>query len=53
VQSALDAEKYAYFKNNRGSLPETIGEHSEQISALMRGGMSAEAAFAEVVKLHF
>ena len=49
----VDAARYAYFKENRASLPATIGEHTVEITELIRNGMSAEAAFAEVVKRHF
>lgn len=53
VKDIVDTEKYEYFKNNRQTLPPTIGEHSEQITALMKAGISAEEAFAEVIKLHY
>lgn len=53
VKDLVDNEKYEYFKNNRKTLPPGIGEHSEEISGLMRNGMSAEDAFAEVIKRHF
>ncbi len=53
VKDIVDTEKYEYFKNNRQALPPTIGEHSEEITTLMKKGMSAEEAFAEVVKLHY
>jgi hypothetical protein len=46
-------EKYEYYKNNRKTLPPSIGEHSDEISDLMTKGMSAEQAFGEVVKRHF
>ncbi|MEC5217555.1 hypothetical protein RCH09_002513 [Actimicrobium sp. GrIS 1.19] len=49
----VDAAKYAYFKTNRSMLPAAIGEHSDEITTLMRNGMSAEDAFGEVVKRHF
>ena len=53
AKDLLDSEKYEYFKNNRSTLPDTIGEHSEEISTLMRGGMSAEAAFGDIIKRYF
>lgn len=53
AKELVDTEKYEYFKTNRQTLPDTIGEHSEEITALMRAGMSAEQAFGEVVKKHF
>lgn len=53
VKDIVDTEKYEYFKNNRQALPPTIGEHSEEITVLMKKGLSAEEAFAEVVKLYY
>lgn len=53
AKDLVDTEKYEYFKNNRSMLPAEIGEHSNEITTLMRGGMSAEAAFSEVLKRHF
>jgi hypothetical protein len=47
------AEKYEYYKNNRATLPPSIGQHSNEITELMMNGMSAEQAFGEVVKRHF
>lgn len=49
----VDAAKYEYFRTNRATLPAAIGGHSDEISKLMRDGLSAEDAFAEVVKRHF
>jgi hypothetical protein len=53
AKDLIDVEKYNYFKNNRETLPPTIGEHSLQITTLMTGGKSAEEAFGEVVKQHY
>ena len=53
VKDLVDAEKYEYFKNNRQTLPAGIGEHSDEITALMKNGMAAADAFAEIVKRHF
>lgn len=49
----VDAEKYEYFKNNRQTLPPDISEHTQEITALMHKGKSAEEAFSEVIKNHF
>jgi hypothetical protein len=49
----VDAAKYAYYKDNRQSLPAAIGDYSDEITTLMRNGMSAEDAFGEAVKRHF
>ncbi|HWZ47254.1 MAG TPA: hypothetical protein VNX00_03440 [Herbaspirillum sp.] len=53
AKDLIDVEKYDYFKNNRETLPPTIGEHSAQITDLMKGGKSAEDAFNEVLKQHY
>lgn len=53
ARDLIDAAKYEYFKNNRKTLPAHIGEHSAEITELMTKGMSAEDAFAAVVKRHF
>lgn len=51
--AVLDTEKYEYFKNNRQTLPPTITQYSAEISALMKNGMSAEAAFNDVLTRYF
>jgi hypothetical protein len=48
----IDAERYEYFKNNRPSLPANIGKHTREITVLMLNGLSAEDAFAEIIKRH-
>jgi hypothetical protein len=53
VKDVIDTEKYEYFKNNRQTLPASIGEYSAVITELMKKGMSAEQAFGEIVKQHF
>ncbi len=53
AKDLVDTEKYEYFKNNRATMPDTIGEHSNEITAMMRAGMSAEQAFGEVLKKYF
>lgn len=49
----VDAAKYAYFKANRATLPAGVGAHTDEISVLMRNGLAAEAAFAEIIKRYF
>ncbi len=49
----VDAAKYAYFRANRHMLPPAINGYSDEISILMRNGLSAEDAFSEVLKRHF
>lgn len=53
AREAIDGEKYAYFKANRDMLPEGINQYSDDISALMLKGMSAEQAFGEIIEKHF
>ncbi len=53
AKEQIDIEKYEYYKNNRQNLPPEIGTYSEEITTLMRNGMSAVAAFDEVIKQHF
>lgn len=49
----VEQEKYAYFKANREYLPDDIAKHSQKVSQLMQGGMSAEQAFEAIIKAHF
>jgi len=49
----IEQDKYAYFKANREFLPDGITKHSQDISQMMRGGMSAEQAFDAIIKAHF
>ena len=49
----VDAAKYAYFKANRATLPAGINAHTDEISVLMRNGLSAETAFAEIIQRYF
>jgi hypothetical protein len=53
AKDLVDAAKYEYFKNNRQTLPAGIEKYSEEITGLMKNGISAEDAFAEVIKRHF
>ncbi|MDB5796035.1 MAG: hypothetical protein JWR25_2414 [Noviherbaspirillum sp.] len=53
ILERIDTEKYEYFKNNREMLPSAIGRHSDEITQLMKNGMSAEEAFSDVLKRHF
>lgn len=53
AKDLVDSDKYEYFKANRATLPDTIGEHSDEITTLMRGGMPAEQAFGEIIKKYF
>ncbi len=48
--AAVEAEKYAYFKEHRATLPAEIGQHAEEITGLMLNGLPAADAFAEIVK---
>ena len=49
----IDVQKYEYFKNNVQKLPEGIRAYSQEISNAMKNGMSAEAAFGQVVQQYF
>ncbi|MES2025463.1 MAG: hypothetical protein V4448_07905 [Pseudomonadota bacterium] len=49
----IDIQKYEYFKNNVKTLPEDIRTYSQEITNLMKKGMSAEAAFGEIVEQYF
>src|SRR5690606_35172331 len=49
----VEKDKYTYFKEHRDTLPEGIVAHSQEISQLMREGMSAEQAFESIIKTHF
>lgn len=46
-------ERYAYFKENRQSLPPSITEHTEEIAELMKTGKPADQAFTEIVKKYY
>jgi hypothetical protein len=48
----LNAEKYAYYKENRATLPADIGKYSDQVTALMKDGLPAAEAFAQVAEKH-
>jgi len=49
----IDIQKYEYFKNNVQKLPEGIRAYSQDITNLMKKGMTAEAAFGEIVEQYF
>ena len=49
----VDAAKYAYYKANRQTLPAGIGSYTSEISVLMRNGLSAEAAFTQIIQRYF
>ena len=46
----VEAEKYEYFKSHRATMPADIGKHAAEITAVMMNGLSAEDAFADVIK---
>ena len=49
----VERDKYAYYKENKEALPDGIVKYSQEVSTLMRQGMSAEAAFELIIKQHF
>lgn len=53
VGDLIDVQKYEYFKNNVQKLPEGIRAYSQEVSNLMKNGMSAEDAFGQVVQQYF
>gem|GEM_PF-366394 len=53
IKEQIAIQKYEYYKSNRSALPSDIREHSEKITQMMEGGMSAELAFNEAIKLCF
>jgi len=53
AKEQIAIQKYEYYKTNRAELPSDIREHSEEITRMMEGGMSAESAFKEAIKLCF
>jgi len=53
AREQIAIQKYEYYKSNRATLPSDIRDHSEEITRMMEGGMSAESAFNEAIKLCF
>ncbi|QAA92874.1 hypothetical protein CKA81_02710 [Pollutimonas thiosulfatoxidans] len=53
VIDTVEQDKYAYFKEHRETLPEGIAAYSQEISRLMKAGLSAEAAFQQIIDQHF
>lgn len=53
VVDTVERDKYAYFKENRETMPEGIQKFSQQISELMHSGMAAEDAFNAIIEKHF
>ena len=56
AQAALEQiehDKYIYFRENRDWLPDDIQYYADEISALMRGGMAADAAFGHILNEYY
>jgi len=53
MEENIDALKYAYFKEHSATLPEEIKAHSQEITQLMKTGLSAEEAFNRILAEHF
>lgn len=49
----IEVEKYQYFRANREWLPDDIQYYADDISTMMRGGMTAEQAFAGILDQHY
>lgn len=47
------AERYAYYKTNRASLPADITRYSDEIAEQMKAGKPVETAFQEIVAKYF
>ena len=45
----IEVDKYNYFRENRDWLPDDIQYYSDDISAMMRNGMTAEQAFSSIL----
>lgn len=53
VVDTVEQDKYAYFKAHRDTLPEGISRYSQEISQLMKGGLTADVAFQRIIDQHF
>ena len=53
LDEQVAAARYAYFRQNRASLPPRIAEYSGEIDQLLKKGKPVEEAFGEVVKKYF
>ncbi len=49
VNDLIDVQKYEYFKKNVKTLPEGIRAYSQEVTSLMKSGLSVEAAFDQIV----
>lgn len=49
----VEVDKYNYFRENRDWLPDDIQYYSDDISTLMRQGMTAEQAFGSIIDEHY
>jgi hypothetical protein len=53
LDEQVAAARYAYFRENRSSLPPRIAEYSGEIDQLLKKGKPVDEAFGEVVKKYF
>jgi hypothetical protein len=53
LDEQVAAARYAYFRENRATLPPRIAEYSGEIDQLLKKGRPVEEAFGEVVKKYF
>ena len=53
LEEQVAAARYAYFRENRASLPPRIAEYSGEIDQLLKKGKPVDEAFTEVVKKYF
>lgn len=49
----IERDKYNYFRENRDWLPDDIQYYADDISAMMRSGKSAEAAFEYILNEYY
>lgn len=49
----VEHDKYAYYREHRDELPDDIVRHAAEITTLMRGGKTAEAAFQHIVEQYY
>lgn len=49
----IERDKYNYFRENRDWLPDDIQYYADDISAMMRRGKSAEAAFEHILNEYY
>lgn len=49
----IEVDKYNFFRANRDWLPDDIQYYADDISEMMRGGMTAEQAFTSIIDQYY